>query len=1108
MKLVAWKNAIWKSLSVSFLLAISPAQAEITPDNTVNTQVNQTNNVWQIEGGQTRAGNLFHSFENFSVPNNQTAFFNNSARITNIISRVTGGALSSIDGLIRANGTANLILINPSGIQFGANARLDIGGSFIGSTASSVKFADGTFFSANDLQASPLLTVSVPVGLQWGQGNGTINVTDIGHNLSEAPVGFSPFIRGDVNGLEVKPNQTLALLGNGITLDGGTLTAEGGRIELGSIAEGLVDLNFTDEGLTLGYENVESFANLELRSLALVDASGTGNGSINLRGQSISLADGSVALILNEGEQPAGNLTAEATESITISGTNPDGEIGSGLYTEAISSGKGGDINVKTGQLSLLTGGAIFADTFSSGAGGNVTIDASESIAINGFSPINPNTFSIITSTTFGSGNAGNVTITTKKLTALDGGNLTSTTGGLQGTGSGGDVFVNASELVELVGVTPGVFTPSQITAGTGGAGLAGTVTVNTQKLVLRDGGRIDASTLASGDAGSVTVNASESIEVSGTVSNSLNPSLIISSANLVDQPLRELLQLPDAPSGNSGDVTLNTPQLNITDGAQVTVRNDTVGNAGTLKVNANNIFLGNQGSITATTNDGIGGNIELEAQTIKLDNGLINASVLGSGGGGTIKMRASELIDVFGSGNQDLRESIIFPIVKGQINQINPTQGIIAVADGNGKPGSISINTNRFKISNGGLVVTSTLGNQSAGNIDIQANQVDVTTSLLVASTFGSGNAGNITIDTEKLKISDGGEFLATTFASGNAGNLTVRAKDSVEIIGRSPGDGLFASGLVASSEAQPVPAEGNSGNLSITTSQLTIKDGATASINSLGFGNGGTLQINADSVVLENQGTLQATTTFGQGGNIQIDANTVLINQGLINGSTFAEGTGGNLRLTIADEIQLRNTSLISAQAGGIGNGGNIIIDAGAIALLENSTIEADANQGIGGNIQLDTLGLFLCQTCRISASSNLGVDGIVDIITPASEANLEIVDLPLEFNQGEEVVELSCQPNNNQTRSEFVITGRNGLPPRPSDPLSSPALTDFDSNYQADNLNHSQPASNSPLPPPALGWYINSKGVVVLSANQSEHNSAYSGLNSPNCQSKAKF
>ena len=193
--------------------SFNPVTAQISADDTVSTEVNNSDNISEITGGTTQGENLFHSFQEFSVPSGNTAFFNNATEIGNIISRVTGGSISNIDGLIRANGNANLILINPSGINFGANAQLDIGGSFLGSTADSVIFEDGTSFSAVAPDTSSLLTVSVPVGLQLGQTSGAINVQGAGHNLSlEIPV-FAPYTRGEVSGLKVQPGQTLGLVG-------------------------------------------------------------------------------------------------------------------------------------------------------------------------------------------------------------------------------------------------------------------------------------------------------------------------------------------------------------------------------------------------------------------------------------------------------------------------------------------------------------------------------------------------------------------------------------------------------------------------------------------------------------------------------------------------------------------------------------------------------------------------------------------------------------------------------------------------------------------------------------------------------------------------------
>lgn len=65
-------------------------------------------------------------------------------------------------------------MINPNGILFGRNAELRIGGSFIASTADQINFANGRQFSALRTQASPLLTVSTPMGLQFGRNPGSI----------------------------------------------------------------------------------------------------------------------------------------------------------------------------------------------------------------------------------------------------------------------------------------------------------------------------------------------------------------------------------------------------------------------------------------------------------------------------------------------------------------------------------------------------------------------------------------------------------------------------------------------------------------------------------------------------------------------------------------------------------------------------------------------------------------------------------------------------------------------------------------------------------------------------------------------------------------------
>src|SRR4028118_228994 len=142
-----------QSAAVGFALLLLfpfPAIAQIIPDNSLGPESSLTvpdtiNNLPsdRITGGAIRGVNLFHSFGEFNIKGGRGAYFENPRGIANIFTRVTGGNPSNILGNLGVLGNSNLFLINPKGIVFGPNARLDLRGSFIGSTGSGILFDNG-----------------------------------------------------------------------------------------------------------------------------------------------------------------------------------------------------------------------------------------------------------------------------------------------------------------------------------------------------------------------------------------------------------------------------------------------------------------------------------------------------------------------------------------------------------------------------------------------------------------------------------------------------------------------------------------------------------------------------------------------------------------------------------------------------------------------------------------------------------------------------------------------------------------------------------------------------------------------------------------------------
>ncbi|HEX2521881.1 MAG TPA: hypothetical protein VHP35_07115, partial [Terriglobia bacterium] len=408
-----------------------------------------------------------------------------------------------------------------------------------------------------------------------------------------------------------------------------------------------------------------------------------------------------------------------------------------GAESERGASGNAGEVAVQAGRLVLTEGALITASTAGIGQGGNVTVQATDSISIdghrtdqfpsgnttltNGPSGIYTNTYGpgkggVISVTspilmigevqgsgeiganTFGPGNAGNVFVDVGSLSLTNGATISGTT---FGTGSGGSLTIRATDSISISGRNPSFFgigslefknNQSGIVSLALAKGNAGNISVSAADLNLRDQGTISASTGGSGEAGNVMVNtgtltlidggqitSSSGIQIGDQFFSSNGPGgtlTVNSTATAAITGQGSGLFTISSGNGAGGDINLVASQVQLMDGASISAKSFGLGNAGNIQLTAGTNFKAQNSSVTTEAAQASGGAIKITTNptgAVQLTNSTISASVLdGTGGGGSVNidpqfvvLQNSQILanSVFGpGGNMSITTNLLLP--------------------------------------------------------------------------------------------------------------------------------------------------------------------------------------------------------------------------------------------------------------------------------------------------------------------------------------------------------------------------------------------------------------------------------------------------------------
>jgi filamentous hemagglutinin family protein len=999
--------------------------------------------------GAQSGGNLFHSFERFGLAAGESATFTDAGAagvIERVLSRVTGGEPSEIDGVLRSTiPGADVYFLNPAGVVFGPGARTDVPASLHVSTADAVEFPNGERFEARPGGDVPRMAVAPPEAFGF---------------LSAQPAGIAI----DHSRLSVREGEGLALVGGDLEVQGRPfggstreIVAPAGRLDLVSVGSaGRVSFpDAVDAPPVL--EGFSALGDVTFEGGWASTRGTTGAGRVFLRGGEIVLEQAAVESD-SRTVHDAGSVDVEADSLRVV-----DSLVGA--FATSLSTGNGGTVRVRAREVSVEAVDALSRiETSTAGPGRAGTIDiAAEEVRLR--SEGGGGRFdAVISAASTGTGDAGSIALRARAVHLEDGGFVGAAAFGT-GPARAGDIRIEAEE-VSLV--------RSALDAGSFSERGAGSIAIEADRVAFSDAG-LFAHSFGSGSSGQIAIDAGE-IRLDATTEVTVN-AYGPGDAGTIDVRAREVhlqddsafaaASFFDGSPSRGGDIRVEAERLTL-DGARLDAGRVGEGGAGSIAIDAGRVELGHAVLFAHAYGAGDAGRIAIDAGELRIDGASeLSVNGIGTGVGGLLEIRAGTL--------EVLEGSVLFAenFGPGDAGAIEIDAGSVEVAgsqlrassrDG-GDAGRVEISATRIRLLDGAEVRARAVAEGDAGSVALHATEsitiagsdtdVDASSRVrgdagrivisapdvllddhaLVSSAvvgLGGGRGGSIRIAGDHIVIR-GGALVSTSALSGGTGSIAIEAGESLFISNRGgdplslerlldlgvPGpSGVYAATLFGTGERGAVTitaplveivdggivatttlGPSDAGPITIRAGRVAVLDGGLVDSSSAGAGAAGATRIEAsDSIRVAGAGAdgvpsrvRSAATAGGAGGDIALVAPEVLLEGGALATTTVgadATGAGGSIAVE-AERLRLAGGGRIDTSSFSSGDGGRVRVGARELLQIEGegSGIFAETGgAGVGGGLEIEAGALRLADGGVLSTRSGSGLTGAAIVFTDA--------------------------------------------------------------------------------------------------------------------------